>query len=631
MKKQKPPSISTPLKLTLTSILFLTLSSCSVSPEHHVRKGIDPRYQDKNVAFRTTYYVRVFDHCGNKARRGSEIERESYKGIPIQDSLYRFRMTGKANTLLNKVRFESGTLKSWEIDPLGAAVIYDENIKRFRYVSQGETAETARQKKAMNEYLQLMKTYKELTNTKNTEGLHTIELLGKSLNYSLGKLSQDSFKSPDSIKGYNSAASTLIDENSSTLQTLNEGLHEELKKNVDKAAGNAYTQAIDLFRDDLTATLKDISIEKIHSAREKVIKEKIIQKSNSNEGDHLIDTPAITTINSSIENKIPISSEGAINNISDINNVYKKSVTDQNISPILKSINAKILGKGNYNTNIDDNESFKQLNNAYKDSYDRHVNEPKDSRATKIQDELKKEISALSMLSSEQIDELKAEIKATLKDVDSIQTYVQALATTRIRNAVQNASQKSVVDTFAKVEISTVPQGVLLTMQTAINNKLRIATGSEGSKVRYQDNDNDQTKKTDIDTKINCNDITKRRGFQILGPEGWKTFDPDDRLIMAMRTSSDPLISSLKQLSQRVLTAHKKKKPDILPAVQAQLSISKAQHELFKEEKNILPTDDNGETSPTDISEKICGLVNALNDIVLKDSSGKPADACGEK
>lgn len=47
--------------------------------------------------------------------------------------------------------------------------------------------------------------------------------------------------------------------------------------------------------------------------------------------------------------------------------------------------------------------------------------------------------------------------------------------------------------------------------------------------------------------------IPNRRGFQILGPEGWRTFDQDERLLMVMSADAQPLIGTLKELSQRLI------------------------------------------------------------------------------
>jgi len=86
------------------------LSACSVPDYMGVRSGLHPDNQDEQVRFRTTYYFRVKDPCK--------------KGNPLQDSLYRFRMTGKASALVTKIHFESGTLDKKQIDPFGVAIDY---------------------------------------------------------------------------------------------------------------------------------------------------------------------------------------------------------------------------------------------------------------------------------------------------------------------------------------------------------------------------------------------------------------------------------------------------------------------------------------------------------------------------
>jgi hypothetical protein len=45
-----------------------------------------------------------------------------------------------------------------------------------------------------------------------------------------------------------------------------------------------------------------------------------------------------------------------------------------------------------------------------------------------------------------------------------------------------------------------------------------------------------------------------RRGFQILGPEGFRTFDQDERLLMAFSYNAKPVISLLQELSSRKLS-----------------------------------------------------------------------------
>jgi hypothetical protein len=67
-----------------------------------------------------------------------------------------------------------------------------------------------------------------------------------------------------------------------------------------------------------------------------------------------------------------------------------------------------------------------------------------------------------------------------------------------------------------------------------------------------------------------------RRGFQILGPEGWRTFDQDERLLMAMSSSAKPLIGMLNDLSNRVLNAKPNPSQTLLPLVQEQLRTREA-------------------------------------------------------
>ena len=132
----------------------MLLGACTV-PEHmRVRAGIDPRNQDDHVRFRSTYYFRVFDVCRNPASG-------QVNGPPWRDSLYRFRMTGKANSFLSQVHFESGTLHKDEIDPFGSNVVFDKNLGRYRFVSREETDAATRRNERYDEIRRLLKLLKE--------------------------------------------------------------------------------------------------------------------------------------------------------------------------------------------------------------------------------------------------------------------------------------------------------------------------------------------------------------------------------------------------------------------------------------------------------------------------------------
>lgn len=96
-------------RVWIVSLLLVSaLNACGVPRNMQVHTGVEPENQDDDVRFRTTYYLRVLDRCTD----GKEI---------VQDSLYRFRMTGKAGSLANNVHFESGILHKDKIDPFGTA------------------------------------------------------------------------------------------------------------------------------------------------------------------------------------------------------------------------------------------------------------------------------------------------------------------------------------------------------------------------------------------------------------------------------------------------------------------------------------------------------------------------------
>ncbi len=124
-----------------------------------VRAGLDPENQDEDVRFRTTYYFRTFDYCFG---RGTLDRQQAVLILPETDSLYRFRMTGKAHSLTTKVRFESGFLQSWQIDPFGANVVFDDKLKRHRFQSQQEAKQELARETALADFKQLLVFHRDL-------------------------------------------------------------------------------------------------------------------------------------------------------------------------------------------------------------------------------------------------------------------------------------------------------------------------------------------------------------------------------------------------------------------------------------------------------------------------------------
>lgn len=141
----------------------LLLGACTTVPQAmRVRSGVDPRYQDDKVRFRTTYYFRVFDVC-------RDLNGNMAKGLPQHDSLYRFRMTGKSSSVFTQVRFESGILHKTEIDPFGASVVFDDKLGRHRFVSREETDAAARRNERYDEIQRRMDLLEDLKNRNDTQ------------------------------------------------------------------------------------------------------------------------------------------------------------------------------------------------------------------------------------------------------------------------------------------------------------------------------------------------------------------------------------------------------------------------------------------------------------------------------
>jgi hypothetical protein len=84
-----------------------------------------------------------------------------------------------------------------------------------------------------------------------------------------------------------------------------------------------------------------------------------------------------------------------------------------------------------------------------------------------------------------------------------------------------------------------------------------------------------------------------RRGYQVLGPEGFRTFNQDERLMLAMSISGKPLISALKDLSSRVLNERSSSPARLLTLVQERLKVSEAKRILDRLEDDPTTTPEN--------------------------------------
>lgn len=128
---------------------LISTSACTVPANMHITNGLDPRHVDDDVRFRTTYYFRTFDYCWDANVKVSQLADEKgdptfyRKIIPQTDTLYRYRMTGKASALFSRIRFESGVLKANAIDPFGTQVSFSSEADGFVVRSHDEVKNLA--------------------------------------------------------------------------------------------------------------------------------------------------------------------------------------------------------------------------------------------------------------------------------------------------------------------------------------------------------------------------------------------------------------------------------------------------------------------------------------------------------
>lgn len=131
-------------------------------PVHmRIENAYHPKHEDKDVLFRATYYFRVFDYCADQVKSTQQ---------PQSDTLYRFRMAGKASSLFNDVHFESGTLTASQIDPLGSNVVYDERNRQFYFKSQGEAQQEGLRERKYADLERLVAVYGRLGGKEDAAG-----------------------------------------------------------------------------------------------------------------------------------------------------------------------------------------------------------------------------------------------------------------------------------------------------------------------------------------------------------------------------------------------------------------------------------------------------------------------------
>ena len=215
-------------RLFTISILLLLAGGCStigdVPAAMRVDLGEHPAHQDEQVRFRTTYYFRIVDSCKvqegkNKSVDGKDYAterrpfmiRQSGKLKIVSDSLYRFRMTGKASALFAKIRFESGVLRSGQIDPFGSQVALDKETNTFRVIPANAMRENVRREEISREIDRLINLKKQLNDSNQTKHDDLIATMIENQNKHLGNENDSGVgSSKNSNTGGSNAATTEL-------------------------------------------------------------------------------------------------------------------------------------------------------------------------------------------------------------------------------------------------------------------------------------------------------------------------------------------------------------------------------------------------------------------------------------
>lgn len=79
----------------------------------------------------------------------------------------------------------------------------------------------------------------------------------------------------------------------------------------------------------------------------------------------------------------------------------------------------------------------------------------------------------------------------------------------------------------------------------------------------------------------------RQKGFQVMGPEGMKPFNQEERLIMAMYTGAKPLTETLQEYSSRILKPRANPAEQLLPLVRENLLIVEAMNAAERAEVEV--------------------------------------------
>jgi hypothetical protein len=471
------------------------LAGCGMPKSMEVTTGGEPIFEDKYVRFRTTYYFRVFDVCEELFGDGLSVaedwsqifsDRRGKKLRLLKDSIYRFRMTGQADSLTNDIRFEAGTLKAHQIDPFGAGVAFDKANNRFYFKSQQAVEEDGRREEAFARLQRYVKFTKELKDA------------GVPLNDELVHVMRDEMR----LLGPVGQPTSQRERVTATYDNV-------------EAARNAAFNA------------SDSALRAVRAARDAIV------VAGADAKPDLFDEKAIAGAADTLKQPLTALRDVARAQTSDARK-YMADATKQAID------DEALAG-----TAVD------QARDAVKEAERTVAALPKTSEA-----------SVRPSKQNEVVREEPKPIAATTQGQagSAPQTQTQAKA--------DDASQK------LKGALDQLKQAT--DHQNAIRISLRHLLAAQLDAV----DPGTPAAATSADRDDCPADSVRRRGFQVLGPEGVRTFNQDDRLLMAMSSDGAPLIGVLQEISARVLAQKSNEVDQLTPLAEERARVTKASRAL---------------------------------------------------
>ncbi len=489
------------------------------------RLADEPEQVDRDVRFRTSYYFRVFDLCLppeparlSNAMALDQILSPNGSGYMLSDSLYRFTMTGKARALTTKVRFESGILRADQIDPFGTSVGYDQRTGQFHVQSHAETQEERRVNRAFGDVerlIELRNRLDQLGPSAESARDHADEAIADIVGTMVPKRQSTAPSTPE-LPGRSSgwseskapenlrlAADALCPEPSAEETSKNCAIAFRLRSVNDAVA------ALDKGSSQLSLTGREL----IKPLQDELKEHQTALQEGTDSLDAEIETYRRDAETSRIQAEEALASITEISaGLEEIQTKLEQKQTEKSFTSQLVNSLGKLIESeraqaeegsettGEVTEKIQEYQSQFDSLNERKESVrqeihrlqeDKHAKEEALATATRTEEESREDQRRFLTEADKRL-QVRKQLSATADQISQAQTHLQ-----RVPAPVQDP------------------------------------------------------RPTDV-----CGaGLVRRRGFQVMGPEGWRQFNPDERLLMAMFSSDRPLTDVLTRTATRIQDA----------------------------------------------------------------------------